>query len=553
MLRASKAMELQRGVQSWVVFLTLASTMSSKKQLFQKELKKISAELPGDFNALCQTTKSHPEDYKYAIAATEHYQFITQEMQEAAAILSAKPDLSTVAMMRDRIAFTGFGHLSDATTALNKLTSRQTESANLPQLEREKHFKTRLILTGSVVLTLIGCGIIVITFATRVTKRLVIIMENFRRFEKGEEIELKKPGVDEIDQVDNSFRSMAERVREATEKEKAIVFNLPTGLIVCAEDGTIESLNPCAVQMLGSDQQTAKIADLLIAMVPVADPDAASAIPASGTYMLKTKTVEIPVEITVSSYSLKNIRKYLFALVDITVKREMELMKQEFVSIVSHDLRTPLTSIKACLGLLKAKGEVSENSVRSIELIERESDRLLRLTTDLLDLAKAESGKLILARVITSTAAIAEQSIAAVSSLAAKMDVAIMENSTDILVDVDPDKICQILVNFLSNAIKYSPRGSMVTIVVSRVQNEVRFSVIDQGRGIPEEALPHVFDRFRQVSSADAKTGAGLGLAICRLLAECHGGSVGAESVIGSGSTFWLSIPLSNQTELESA
>lgn len=550
-VRASKAMEVLRGVQSWLVFFTLASTLS-KKPFFQKELKKISAELPDDFTALCQSTKDHPEDHRYAVQATEHYEFIKHEMEETAAIMANKPDLATVAMMRDRVVFTGFGHLTDAAAALKKLTSGQAEDKNLPRLEHDRQFKSRLILTGSVILTLIGCCILVITFATRVTKRLVIIMENFRRFEEGKEIELKQRGSDEIDQVDSSFRSMAERVREATEREKAIVDNLPNGLIVCAEDGTIESLNPCAVQMLGSEETASKISDLLAAIESVDVPDPKGVIPPSGTYLFKTRNVDMPVEVTVSSYDLKNRRKYLFAVVDVTVKREMELMKQEFVSIVSHDLRTPLTSIKIGLGLLKGKGEVSAASVRSIEMIERESDRLLRLTTDLLDLAKAESGKLVLNRAITSTAALAEQAIAAVLSLAERKSVCIVDNSQDILIDADPDKVCQVLVNFLSNAIKYSPQGSTVTLAVACGSDDVRFSVIDHGQGIPPEALPHVFDRFRQVSVSDAKTGSGLGLAICRLLAECHGGSVGAHSVPGEGSTFWLSLPpLPNQRQAE--
>lgn len=544
-VRASKAMELLRGIQSWFVSFTLASTMS-RKTVLQQELKKISAELPKDFEALCQATKDHPEDYRSAVTARDNYQFIEQEMDDVAAVMSAKPDLATVAMLRDRIIFTGFGHLADATAALNKLTARGTASQELPQLEKEKQMKSRLILFGSVALILLGCCTIVIAFAKRVTRRLVLIMDAFGRFEKGEQIEAREPGVDEIDQVDTSFRAMAERVREATEKEKAIVVNLPIGLIVLAEDGTVETLNPSAIQLLGSDEMPVRIGDVIRPLDDaVASAEQPGTIPPTGTYLLKGKSADIPVEITVSSYSLKNNRKYLFAVVDVSVKREMELMKQEFVSIVSHDLRTPLTSIKACLGLLKEKGEVSPSSVRSIELIERESDRLLRLTTDLLDLAKAESGKMLLNRVVTSSAAITEQSISAVTSLASKMGVTVTESSDAVLIDVDPDKICQILVNFLSNAVKYSPAGSTVTVVVTKSSNEVRFSVIDQGRGITQDALPYVFDRFRQVAVTDGKTGAGLGLAICRLLAECHGGSVGAESVPGSGSTFWLSLPIS--------
>lgn len=251
----------------------------------------------------------------------------------------------------------------------------------------------------------------------------------------------------------------------------------------------------------------------------------------------------VPIDLAMGVLEVERDNGFVLSLTDVSHRYEIEQLRQDFVSIVSHDLQTPLTSIKACLTLLKAQESLSPTSLNSLVLAERESDRLIRLTRDLLELAKAEAGKVVLNCMHTSTAAIAEESIATVIMLAEKKEIELVDASIDELIYVDPDKVLQILVNLLSNAIKYSDSGTQVKLVVSKVGSSIKFSVIDRGRGIPASDIPRVFDRFRQVYEHDARRGTGLGLAICKLLAEVHGGSVGVESVEGSGSTFWLLLP----------
>lgn len=251
----------------------------------------------------------------------------------------------------------------------------------------------------------------------------------------------------------------------------------------------------------------------------------------------------VPIDLAMGVLAVERDNGFVLSLTDISHRYQIEQLRQDFVSIVSHDLQTPLTSIKACLTLLKAQETFSETSRNAVGLAERESDRLIRLTRDLLDLAKAEAGKIVLNRFATSTAAIAEESVATVITLAEQKQIEIVEHSIDELLTVDPDKILQVLVNFLSNAIKYSDPGTQVKLSVAKVGQNIKFSVIDQGRGIPASDIPHVFDRFHQVYEHDSRRGTGLGLAICKLLAEAHGGTVGVDSVEGSGSAFWLLLP----------
>jgi two-component system, OmpR family, sensor histidine kinase VicK len=255
----------------------------------------------------------------------------------------------------------------------------------------------------------------------------------------------------------------------------------------------------------------------------------------------------LPVELTVSSFHLKEARMLLFGILDVSAKEEIERMKQEFISIVSHDLQTPLTSIKIGLTMLEEEqsGQLTDVSRKVLAMSGREADRLVRLTKDLLDLAKAESGSITILKQTVPAAAITEQAIGAVVASAAKKGISIVEDEVSSSeLNADPDRICQIIVNFLSNAIKYSPEDTQIRVSSYTLDDCMRFAVTDQGRGIPPEKIGQVFDRFKQVYDSDSKKGTGLGLAICKLLAEAHGGSVSVESEIDKGSTFTLTVPI---------
>lgn len=223
--------------------------------------------------------------------------------------------------------------------------------------------------------------------------------------------------------------------------------------------------------------------------------------------------------------------------------------KQEIVSMVSHDLRTPLTSVQASLTLLSegVLGQLPARASKEITNAENNTSRLINLINDLLDFEKLEAGQLRIECSKTMVEPLFERSCSAVVAFADKQKVNVIFNETDLKIYADGDRIIQVLINLLSNAIKFSPPESTVTLNAEPVgEDAVELQVIDQGRGIPESFRKHMFQRFQQVDQiGDAKTkkGTGLGLAICKSLVELHYGEIGVRSVEGQGSTFWFRIP----------
>lgn len=236
---------------------------------------------------------------------------------------------------------------------------------------------------------------------------------------------------------------------------------------------------------------------------------------------------------------------------DARARREMERIKDELVSIVAHELRTPLTSIRGSLGLL-ASGRLSADTPqarRMIEIAAQNSDRLVRLVNDMLDLERLESGTLELERTSVEAGVLVRQSVDAVAEQAAMGGVSIITHvEPGLVLFADADRVVQVLINLLSNAVKFSPHGADVHVSAERRGGEALFQVRDQGRGIPGEKLESIFGRFQQVDSSDARDrgGTGLGLAISRSIARQHGGRVWAASEVGRGSTFFLTVPVAS-------
>jgi PAS domain S-box-containing protein len=234
---------------------------------------------------------------------------------------------------------------------------------------------------------------------------------------------------------------------------------------------------------------------------------------------------------------------------DVTERREVERMKDEFVSVVSHELRTPLTSIRGSLGLLAAGklGEVPEKGRRMLEIAVQNTDRLVRLINDILDIERIESGTVTMELKAVDASELVHQSVEVMSAMAEKAGVRLYAWADRQPLDADADRILQVLTNLLSNAIKFSPPEAEVSLTTELGDGEVVFRVRDAGRGIPPDRLESIFERFSQVDSSDArdKGGTGLGLAICRSIVQQHGGRIWVESALGQGSTFTFTLPTS--------
>ena len=254
---------------------------------------------------------------------------------------------------------------------------------------------------------------------------------------------------------------------------------------------------------------------------------------------------------------------------DITERQAIEQIKNEFIAVVSHELRTPLTAIHGALHLLST-GLVDANSEkgrRVIAIAEENSDRLVRIVNDILDLERLQSGKMGLLKQPCNAANLVLKAIDSIQEMANNAGITLLVSSQSIQLNADSDRIIQVLTNLLSNAIKFSPQGATVWLTVEQESGvgagfsnhpetktnnltkpapAVVFKVKDQGRGIPAEKIDTIFERFHQVDASDSRKqgGTGLGLAICRSIVQQHGGEIWVESVVGEGSSFYFTLPL---------
>ncbi|WP_278413280.1 hybrid sensor histidine kinase/response regulator [Stutzerimonas kunmingensis] len=236
-------------------------------------------------------------------------------------------------------------------------------------------------------------------------------------------------------------------------------------------------------------------------------------------------------------------------LMDLTERKRVEQMKNDFVSTVSHELRTPLTSISGALGLIVggALGSAPPTMQQMLEIAYRNSLRLGHLINDLLDMEKIAAGKMSFELREHSLGDLLEESLASNQALCEQHGVCCtLEHPTDVLVWVDGLRLQQVLGNFLSNAVKFTPEGGEIRLHSSLRGTKVRISVTDQGPGIPEAFRSRVFEKFAQADASDSrqKSGTGLGLAITKELIERMGGTVGFDCVPGQGTTFWCELPI---------
>jgi PAS domain S-box-containing protein len=257
---------------------------------------------------------------------------------------------------------------------------------------------------------------------------------------------------------------------------------------------------------------------------------------------------DVPVEVTATPLvSDEQVQGAVVVFRDVTQRREVDRLKSEFVSVVSHELRTPLTSIRGSLGLLAggAMGQLGPPAARMVTIALESSERLTRLINDILDMERIDSGAIPMTVAEHDVHDLVGTAVAQTRGMAMQAGVALRIVRGEGRVRADADRVVQTLTNLLGNAIKFSPPDTVIEISAAPEGEHVLFGVTDRGRGIPEDKLKAIFNRFEQVDSSDARErgGTGLGLAISQSIVERHGGTIWAESHPGGGSTFRFTLP----------
>jgi len=353
-------------------------------------------------------------------------------------------------------------------------------------------------------------------------------------------------------------RTVQSRAAESERYLRAVMENLPVAVFITNTRGVIEALNPAAGELL---QQLHRADAALPARgrspywigrdLPfVAGSDSGASKELFETELVGDSDRRIPVEVSRSVVVTGAEQHLVFVARDITERRRVESMKSEFLSTVSHELRTPVTSIRGALALLheEASEELPADVRKLIDIAHSNAEQLVRLISDIVDMERLEVGLLSFDLVPMKLVQAVRQAVAMTQSYAADRRLRVALEFTDESVTVlgDDGRLQQVVVNLLSNAMKYSPLESQVTVRVHEAGNMGRVAVLDNGPGVPEEFRTRIFQKFSQADSSNRRAtgGSGLGLAIARSLVERMHGRIGFRNRPEGGAEFWFDVPL---------
>jgi PAS domain S-box-containing protein len=352
-----------------------------------------------------------------------------------------------------------------------------------------------------------------------------------------------------------------ERAEELSRQQKILLHSVADGICGVDRNGLVRFANPAATRLLGAPAASLigkQVHELVHGAAPASKKcgddctllkAANGRVPSTGEDTIyRANGGGFPAEYFLNP--ILDMGRYsgsVLSFRDISQRYALDRLKDEFVSTVSHELRTPLTSIRGALGLLSSGilGDISDKATNLLRIALSNSDRLVRLINDILDLERAQSGREPLVFRPVQMADLVRQSMDGMQLMAESAGVLLIHDKTQVEITADADRLVQVLTNLLSNAIKFSPPNSAVSIMLRPGSSGMTLSVIDQGRGIPADKLEAIFGRFQQVDASDSrqKGGSGLGLAICRAIVSQHNGRIWAERNPIRGSTFRVFLP----------
>lgn len=366
----------------------------------------------------------------------------------------------------------------------------------------------------------------------------------------------------------NVTRDIAELRRQRTALEnsestmRATMENAPIGMALMSPSGRWLRFNAALCELLGYDEAQLRQHDYLSVTHPDDLPadieligEALDGMPVSlqreKRFLHRSGRViwaQVSMSLVKSAHSLTPY--FIVQFVDITARKEMEHVKDEFVSVVSHELRTPLTAMRGAIGLIMGamRQDISDRVAKLMDIASSNCERLIVLVNDILDMDRLASGNLPLSFEQASLGAVVRQAVEMHRPWALQqgLDLQCLVDEDGLQARIDVSRCVQVLTNFLSNAIKFSPSGAVVEVVLQRHGQQACISVCDHGPGIPDAFRDRIFGRFAQADSplTRQRGGSGLGLYIARQLAERMGGEVGYETALGQGTTFWVKLPL---------
>ena len=367
---------------------------------------------------------------------------------------------------------------------------------------------------------------------------------------------------DEIGTLTNTFNTMALRLKRtlydiSSERDKisVILKNLADGVMAFDLNKEALHINPAAEKMLGINARKKHTFDSIFEKYSI--PVTFEQILSDDEEIEKSCVLQIGENVIAAHFApykteYKKSDGVVVALQDITKQQRLDDSRRAFVADVSHELRTPLTNIKSYSETL-LDADIDDEATRTsfLKVIDSEADRMTRLVKDLLTLSQLDHSKQHLKLESFSLGALAENIVNTMSMDAKKRRqilTYVKGGGTD-FVFADKDRISQVVVNIVSNALKYTPEGGNITVVSGQQEQSVYVKISDAGMGIPEKDLPHIFDRFYRVDKARSRKmgGTGLGLAIAKEIIEAHEGTISIDSIYQKGTTVTIKLPIETE------
>ena len=437
--------------------------------------------------------------------------------------------------------------------------------SNIENKYDEVRDTSRIFFTASLIAAAISI-IVTLFIARSITQPIGEMREQALRIAKGDYTgKVRVHGKDELGQLADTFNQLSERIEEAQETMEAernrldsVLTHMTDGVIASDRRGKVITINEMALSLLNIKENEEIIGSSILKLLDIEE-----------EYTLR-KLLEEPDELLITRSTSSNkedemVLRVDFAMIrresgfitglvcvlhDVTEQEKNERERREFVSNVSHELRTPLTSMRSYIeALSEGAWQNPEIAPNFLKVTLEETDRMIRMINDLLNLSRMDTGNNQLQMEYVNFNEL-------INFVLDRFDMIIDGTNKhytirreftkrDLWVELDPDKLVQVLDNILNNAIKYSPDGGEITCRLLETHNSVIFSISDQGLGIPKKDLGKVFERFYRVDKARARAqgGTGLGLAISKEVIKAHNGSIWVESQEGKGSTFYISLP----------
>ncbi|EEO6836147.1 cell wall metabolism sensor histidine kinase WalK [Listeria monocytogenes] len=423
---------------------------------------------------------------------------------------------------------------------------------------------TNIFITGTLIAMIIT-AVLGILLSRTITKPIVEMKRQAYAMARGNySRKVKVYGVDEIGELADSFNTLTKRVQEAqamTEGERrklsSVLAYMTDGVIATDRRGKVILINTPAEKMLRVKHESAN-GRSIIDVLDIGDTyQFEDLMEVDGSLTMDRSTIDKPYVLRANFSVIQRETGFnngvIAVLHDITDQEKVDQERRDFVSNVSHELRTPLTSMHSYLEALSdGAWEDKEIAPRFLEVTQNETERMIRLVNDLLKLSRMDGGREQLEKSFVNFTDFFNHIIDRFEMM--KKETIMFKRHIPrepVIIEIDEDKVMQVLDNIISNANKYSPDGGRISFYLKKFEDEIEVSIADEGLGVPDEDLANVFDRFFRVDKARSREmgGTGLGLAIAREVIEAHGGRIWAERNKNKGTIIKFTLPYSDLPE----